>query len=188
MEPDSMSEQDEQRNISDTPGWKRFSRKKLSLFLIPVFVILTVLLFYVINIYYKPDLNELLIRAKLAKLPESIKNLQVETRPDMVRGRAVPNQTELFIRFEAEPNSIDNFITNSLSIDKNSFRPLFPLRDSNQAPTWWPTDDSSGRRYWFRIRDDIEGMVAVYDDSNTVRIWALYIVNPQLRDVQDLFD
>ena len=156
--------------------------------LVPVLIILTVLFFYVVSVYHKPDLDELLIRAKLAKLPESVRNLQVDTLPNIVRSRAVPNQSEMLVRFEAEPNDIDKFINNSLSIDKNSFRPLFPLPDDGHVPSWWPTDDSSGRRYWFRVRDDIQGMVAVYDSSNTVRIWALYIVNPQLRDMQNTFE
>lgn len=188
MGPDAISEQDEQGDISDRLDRKRFTNKKLYLLLIPVFVILIPLLFYVVSIYHTPDLNELLIRARLTKLPESTKNLQVDTRPYMVKGLAMPNQRELFIRFEAKPNGIDNFITNSLSIDKNSLRPLFPLPDDGHVPSWWPTDDSSGRRYWFRVRDDIQGMVAVYDDSHTVRIWALYIVNPQLRDMQNTFE
>ena len=188
MEPDSISERDEQRNISDRPDRKRFTGKKLCLLLVPVLIILTVLFFYVVSVYHKPDLDELLIRAKLAKLPESVRNLQVDTLPNIVRSRAVPNQSEMLVRFEAEPNDIDKFINNSLSIDKNSFRPLFPLPDDGHVPSWWPTDDSSGRRYWFRVRDDIQGMVAVYDSSNTVRIWALYIVNPQLRDMQNTFE
>ena len=189
MESDAISEQDEQRNISDRPDRKRFTRKKVFLFLVPVFVILTVLLFYIINLYHTPDLNELLARAKLAKLPESIQNLQVDTRPLIVKNQAMTNQSELFVRFEAEPNYIDNFINNSPGIDKNSFRPLIPLTDSDNAPTWWPMDQTtSGRMYTFRVRDDIDGMVAVYDDSNTVRIWAWYIVNPRLRDMQIAFE
>jgi hypothetical protein len=188
MEPDSISEQDEQKNGRDRPDQKRFTRKKLCLLLVTVLVILMALFFYAVNIYHTPDLNELLARAKLAKLPESIKNLQVDTRPLIVENRAIPNQSELSIRFEAEPNDIDNFINNSPGIDKNSFRPLIPLTDSDNAPTWWSTDDSSGRMYTFRVRDDIDGMVAVYDDSNTVRIWAWYIVNPRLRDMQIAFE
>jgi hypothetical protein len=188
MEPDSISEQDEQKNGRDRPDQKRFTRKKLCLLLVTVLVILMALFFYAVNIYHTPDLNELPARSKLAKLPESIKNLQVDTRPLIVENRAIPNQSELSIRFEAEPNDIDNFINNSPGIDKNSFRPLIPLTDSDNAPTWWSTDDSSGRMYTFRVRDDIDGMVAVYDDSNTVRIWAWYIVNPRLRDMQIAFE
>jgi hypothetical protein len=154
-----------------------------------------VLFFYVVSIYHKPDLNDLLIRARLAKLPKSIKNLQVDTRPYMDNdSRAVPNTSEMLVRFEAEPNDIDKFINNSPGIDKNRFRPLVPLPDSDEVPTWWPTDDSSGRMYDFERyeREYITGMVAVYDDSNTVRLWALYIVNPQLHnmknDIEDMYD
>lgn len=194
MEPDAISEQDEQKNTSNRPGQKRFSRKKLYWLLVIAFVIITVMLFFAANIYHKPDLNELLTRAKLTKLPESIQNLQVDTRPSLDNDdQAVPNTGELFIRFEAEPNDIDNFIIRSRCIDKNIFRPLVPLPDNDDVPAWWPTaQTTSGRMYRFRIRDDINGMVAVYDDSNTVRIFLWYIVNPQLRNMQinfkDIYD
>ena len=187
MKPDSAA-QDKQKNKSGRKWLKRFIRAIVGFILIMVLVILAVLLLYAVNLHHKPNLDELLIRANLAKFPESVRNLQVDTLPNIVRGRAVPNQSEMLVRFEAEPNDIDKFINNSLSIDKNSFRPLFPLPDDGHVPSWWPTDDSSGRRYWFRVRDDIQGMVAVYDSSNTVRIWALYIVNPQLRDMQNTFE
>jgi hypothetical protein len=186
MEPDSISEQDEQKNGRDRPDQKRFTRKKLCLLLVTVLVILMALFFYAVNIYHTPDLNELPARSKLAKLPESIKNLQVDTRPSLDNDdRAVPNTGELFIRFEAKPNDIDNFIIRSRCIDKNIFRPLVPLLDGDDVPAWWPTaQTTSGRMYRFRMRDDIHGMVAVYDDSNTVRIFLWYIVNPQLRNMQ----
>lgn len=186
--------QDEQKNRSNTSGRKRFTRKKLLILLVTALVIITVLSFFVFNIYHTPDLNELLRRAKLAKFPESIQNLQVETRPVMDNDPEEFKQCYLYIRFQAEPNDIDNFITSSPGIDKNHFRPLRPLPDSNEVPTWWPTDDSSGRMYFLERyeREYIIGMVAVYDDSNTVRIWALYIVNPQLRnmleDIEDMRD
>ena len=93
--------------------------------------------------------------------------------------------TGLF-RFQGEPNDIDNFITSSPGIDKNNFRPLRPLLASDQVPTWWSTDQSaSGRMYSTHESRDIHGMVAVYDDSNTVRIGVWYIVNPQLLDMQN---
>ena len=147
-----------------------------------------VLLFYAVNIYHTPGVNELLRRAKLAKLPESIKNLQVDTldaRPVKRNDRPEPKQCSLFIRFQAEPNDIDNFINNSPGIDKNNFRPLRPLPDGDDVPTWWPTDQStSGRMYDSHKSKYIYGMVAVYDDSNTVRILVWYIVNPQLIEMQ----
>ncbi len=167
---------------------KRFTRKKLCFLLVAALVMLAALLFYAVNKYYTPDLNELLTRAKLAKLPESIKNLQVDTRPDMENDRAVPKQGILFVRFQAEPNDIGNFIANSPGIDKNSFRPLSPLDDRDQVPTWFLTDQStSGKTYRFKEKD-IEAIVAVCDDSNTVSIGAYYIVNPRIRDTEDFVE
>jgi hypothetical protein len=139
-------------------------------------------------------MNELLARARLAKLPESIRNLQFETRPVTDNDPREPKHCYLFIRFQAEPNDISNFINSSPGIDKNRFRPLHPLPDSDEVPAWWPTDDSSGRTYVIERyrREYITGIVAVYDDSNTVRIWARYMVNPQLRnmkeDIEDMRD
>jgi hypothetical protein len=73
MEPDAISEQNEQRDISDRLDRKRFTRKKLYLLLIPAFIILTMLLFFLADIFHTPDLNELLARAKLAKFPQNDK-------------------------------------------------------------------------------------------------------------------
>ncbi|MHC4426812.1 MAG: hypothetical protein ACYSYV_12055 [Planctomycetota bacterium] len=192
MKPNVISEQDEQKNISNRLGRKRFAKKKVCLLLVIAFVILMVPLFYAVNIYHTPGVNELLRRAKLAKLPESIKNLQVDTRdarPVKANDRPEPKQCNLFIRFHAEPNDIDNFINNSPGIDKNNFRPLRPLPDGDEIPTWWPTDQStSGRMYVSHESKYIYGMVAVYDDSNTVRICVWYIVNPQLIDMQIAFE
>ena len=194
MKHNVISEQDEQNNGCKGPYRKRCTKRKLCLLLIIALVILTVLLFFVFNIYHTPDLDELLRRAKLAKFPGSIQNLQVETRPVTDNDPGEPGQRYLFIRFQAEPDDIDNFIASSPGIDKDHFRPLRPMPDSDEVPTWWPTDDSSGRMYFLERykRDYIIGTVAVYDDSNTVRIWALYMVYPKLRnmleDIDDMRD
>ena len=185
MRPTVISEQDELKDGCNRPVRKRFTGKRLCFLLVTALVILAALLFYAVSKYRTPDPNVLLTRAKLAKLPESLKNLQVDTRPVMDNNRTEPDQRYLFIRFQAEPNDIDNFINNSPSIDKNSFRPMLPLPDSEQVPTWWPTDQSiSGRIYNCARQRDIQGIVAVYDDSNTVCICVWYVVNPQLRDTQ----
>lgn len=188
-----ISEQDEQKNISNRTEIKRFIKKKVCILLVIAFVIITVLLFFVFNIYHKPGLYELLARAKLAKFPSSIKNLQVETRHDMNDGRPSPITSEMYVRFEAEPNDIDNFINNSPGIDKNRIRPLVPLPDDGHVPTWWPTDQTtSGQMYVIHDRRDISVMITVYDDSNTVRIFMWYVVNPWLldmkEDIEDLHD
>ena len=186
MEPNVISEQDEQKNGTNRPGRRRFTRKNVCLLLATGFVILTALLFFAVNIYHTPDYNELLTMAKLAKLPESIKDLHIDTRPVMDNDRArEPKQCYLFIRFQAEPNDIDKFINNSPGIDKNSFRPLPPWHDDGQVPAWWPTDQTtSGRMYVTHEQKDINGTVAVYNDSNTVRILVWYIAYPQLVDMQ----
>jgi hypothetical protein len=36
--------------------------------------------------------------------------------------------------------------------------------------------------------NDINGMVAVYDDSNTVRIFLWYVVNPQIPKMQNAIE
>ena len=189
MEPNVISEQDELKNGTDKPGRRWFTRRNLCLFLAAALIILTVFVFLAFNIYHEPGLDELLMRAKLAKLPESIRNLQVDIRPFMPRGREVPNRAELLILFQAEQNDIKNFISNSPGIDKMRTRPLPPLPDDDQAPDWWPADQSAtGRMYSIYGQQDIDGMVLVYDDSNTVRIWMLYTINPRLRDMQEDFE
>ena len=96
----------------------------------------------------------------------------------------------MYVRFEAETNDIEKFINNSPSIDTNNVRIVGPLLESEEAPTWWPTDDSSGRMYVFELyeREYITGMVRVYDDSNTIRIGVRYIVNPQLQKINDFIE
>lgn len=188
MEPNVISEQDELKNGTDRPGRRWFTRRNVCLLLAIALLILTAFFFLAVNIYHEPGLDELLMRAKLAKLPESIRNLQVDMRPFMSHDREVSNRAELFILFQAEQNDIETFITNSPGIDKKKTRQLPPLSDY-QAPAWWPTDQSaSGRMYYIYEQKDIDGMVLVYDDSNTVRIWMLYTVNPRLRDMQDDFE
>ena len=185
MNSNVTSEQDQQKNGSDTSGRKRFTKRKLYILLVTTLVILTVLLFFAMNIFHTSDFNELLVRARLAKLPESIQNLQFETRTVMDNDPGEPKKRYLFIRFQADPNDIDDFITSSPGIDKDHFHPLRPMPDSDEVPTWWPTNDISGRMYFLERyrRDYIIGTVAVYDDSNTVRIWASYIVYPQFRNM-----
>lgn len=199
MEPDSTV-RDEHKNKSGKKWLKRFIKAIACLVLIMVLAILAVLLYFGINLHHKlhhkPDLNELLIRARLAKLPVSIKNLQVETHPyiDDDTDQPILNRGELLVRFKAEPNDIENFLNNSPAIDKNSVRQEGSLPESGQVPTWWSTDESSCRMYVFE-RDDragVGGMVSVYDSSNSVRIWMVYIVDPQLdkmlEDIEDMRD
>jgi hypothetical protein len=186
MKPNATLERNKQNSRTKRSGLKRFFRIIVCLLLVITLVILTALLFFAVNIFHTPDLNELLIRARLAKFPESIQNLQFETRPVMDNDPGEPKQRYLFIRFQAEPNEIDNFITSSPGIDKNHFRPLRPLPNSDEVPAWWSTDQTtSGRMYVSHEQKYINGMVAVYDDSNTVRIGVWYIVNPQLLEMQE---
>jgi len=179
MEPDSTV-LDEHKNKSGRKWLKRFIKAIVCLILIMVLAILAVLLL----LHHKPDLDELMIRFKLAKFPESIRNLQVDMRPymDDDLGRAAPNRGELLVRFEAEPNEIESFINSSPGIDKSFVRPIGPISESEQVPTWWPTNESTDRRYIFGQTD---GIIAVYEGSNTVRIWALYVVNPRLDKIKD---
>jgi hypothetical protein len=186
MKPDSTV-RDKQKNRSGRKWLKRFIKAIVCLILIMVLAILAVLLLYAVNLHHKPDLDELLIRFKLAKFPGSIRNLQVDMRPyiDDDTGRTMPNLGEMYVRFEAGPNDIESFINNSPGIDKNITRPMGPISDSEELPTWWPTNESTDRRYFF-AQD--EGIVAVYDGSNTVRIWVRYVVYPRLDKIKDFID
>jgi len=180
-----MQEQDEETTKNKCPDRKRFSKKKLCFFLALALAILTAILFFAFNPYRAPSVSKILTRAKLARLPESVKNLKVDTGPVMARGGVVPDLYELLLKFQAEPNDINDFIANSPGLDKNRYRPLVPLSNGDDAPAWWPTDQStSGRMYACPEQKDIDGTVFVYDDSNTVRICIYYIANPQIRDAQ----
>lgn len=192
MELDSTG-QDKQKNRSSKTLLKRFTKTIVYLVLIMVLAILAVLLLYAVNLHHMqhmPDLNELLTGLKLAKFPESIRNLQVDMRPymDDDLGRAQPNRGELLVRFEAEPNDIESFINNSPGIVKNIIRPIGPISESEEYPTWWSTDESTDRRYIIAhiVRED--GFIAVYDSSNTVRIWARFVVNPQIPKMQNAIE
>jgi hypothetical protein len=186
MKPDSTM-QDEYKNKSGRKWLKRFIKAIVCLILIMVLAILAVLLLYAVNLHHKPDLDELLTRLKLAKFPESIRNLHVDMRPYMDDdiGRAAPNRGELLVRFEAGPNDIESFINNSPGIDKNITRPMGPISESDEVPAWWPTNESTDRRYIFG-QDD--GFIVVYDSSNTVRIWVRYVVNPRLDKIKDFIE
>jgi len=186
MRPSAISGQGKETSRYNRPGRKRFTKKKLCFLLVPALVLLIVILFVAFHGYRTPDFNKVLTRAKLAKLPESVKNLNVDTRPVTANGRTVPGLYCLLIKFQAEPNDIDNFIADSPGIDKNSYRPLIPLPDGDDVPTWWPTDQSTaGRMYTSpEQQDTYGGAVFVYEDSNTVRISVCYIAHPHVRDAQ----
>ena len=180
-----MSEQDEETTKNNSPDRKRFSKKKLCFLLLPTFAVLMGVLFFAFNAYHAPSVNEILTRARLAKLPESVENLKVDTRPVTSRGRVVPHFYSLCIKFQADSNDINGFIANSPGLDKSRYRPLVPLSNGDDVPAWWPTDQStSGRAYICLKQKDIDGAIFVYDDSHTVRISIYYVANPQIRDAQ----
>ena len=188
-----MQEQDEETTKNKCPDRKRFSKKKLCFFLALALVILTAILFFAFNAYRTPSVSKILTRAKLARLPESVKNLKTDTGPVMARGGIVPDLYEVLLKFQAEPNDINDFIANSPGLDKNRYRPLVPLPDGDDVPAWWSTDQTtSGRAYICFKQKDIDGAVFVYDDSNTVRVSIYYVANPQIRDamlfLEDLKD
>lgn len=186
MTPSGISEQDKEASRPRRPGRKRFTRKKLCFLLAPASALLLAIVFVAFYVYHTPDFRTVLARAELAKLPASVKNLHVDTRPVMANGRTVPGLYDLLIKFQAEPNDIDSFIANSPGIDKNSSRPLIPLPAEDGVPTWWPTDQStSGRMYTCPEQmDTYAGAVFVYEDSNTVRICVCYVAHPRIRDAQ----
>ena len=192
MKPDSTV-QDEHKNKSGRKWLKRFIKAIACLVLIMVLAILAVLLLYAVNLHHiqhMPDLDELLIRLKLAKFPESVRNIHVDIRPCIDDGRIVPNIGEMYVRFEAEPNDIENFINNSPGIDKSTVHqagPSGPLPESEQVPAWWPTNDSTDRRYFVIVIRET-GIVDVYDGSNTVRIWAQYVINPHITEIQNAIE
>jgi len=187
-----ISEQNGSQNGINKPRRKRFTRKSMCFLLVTVFVILTALLFYAANKYHTPNIDEVLAWAKLAKLPESIQNFNIETRPAMVNNRAIPNERFLFVRFQAEPNDIEEFINNSASINKISYRPLSAAHNSKANPPWWFINQSaSGRIYSLPKQDNIPNhasCVVVDNDSNTVLLFIWSVANPYIRDVEVFLD
>jgi hypothetical protein len=173
---------------------KRSTIRKAWLFAIIVLAGAAALLFYTLNERDAPDFNELLTRAKLARLPASITHLQVDIRPAVDNGQTVPNEYWLFARFEAEPDDIGRFVNESAGIDKRSSRPLSTATNSSENPSWWSIDQSApGRIYHFRSHEDIHtGDVVVDDASNTVLLFVWFQADPPYsiedlkEDVEDL--
>jgi len=191
MRADVISEQNDRKNSCKGLRRKRLARKDWCFLLVMALAIPTFFgfVFYYIE-HKKPDVNDVLSEAGLAELPESIKDLKIDTRPFIVKNRAIFNRRLLFIRFQAEPNSIDKYISNSTCIDKSSFHPLVALYgNQDEAPSWWYTDQTTpGRIYYIpEQKNTIGGTVAVYDDSNTVRLAVYFVVNPKLRKLLDRF-
>jgi hypothetical protein len=154
------------------------------------------LLFCILNERDAPDFNELLSRARLARLPASIMNLQVDIRPAIDDGRMVPNEYWFFARFEAKPDDIDRFVNESAGIDKSRFRPLSSAVESSENPSWWSIDpSSSGRIYTIRGQHDAEtGNLAVDDASNVVLMFIWLEADPPYstedlkEDLEDLVE
>jgi hypothetical protein len=181
-----MSEQDEQIHRCNRPGRRRLTRMRICFLLVIVFAILTVLLFYAADKHHTPNIDEVLTWAKLAKLPESIYNFNIETRPAMIDNREIPNERFLFVRFQAEPNDIEGFINNSASISKHIYSPLSTAHNSEVNPPWWFINQSaSGRIYRVPEQDYIPngaGCVVVDNDSNTVLLFIWYVASPLIHD------
>jgi hypothetical protein len=176
----AMSEQDIPANEASKPSGKRFTKKKVWLFVAVVLATAVALLFYILNERDAPDFNELLTRAKLARLPASIMNLQVEIRPAIDDGRPVPNEHWLFARFEAEPDDIGRFVNESACIDKRRFRPLSSSTNSSENPSWWSIDrSSSGWIYtiWGQHGTGT-GNLVVDDESNVVLMFIWFEADP----------
>lgn len=192
----AMSEQGIPANGPNAPSGKRVTRRKVWLFVVVVLASAVALLFCILNGRDAPDLNELLSRAKLARLPASIMNLQVDIRPAVDEGRTVPNEYWLFARFEAEPDDIGRFVNESAGIDKRRFRPLSSAVESSENPTWWSTDpSSSGRIYTICGQHGTEtGNLAVDDESNVVLMFVWFEADSPhstedlIEDLEDLVE
>ncbi len=188
MKSGAIGEVTELSEISKRHGRRRLSRKILFLLLAMLVGILTITGFGLTqSMYRKPNVNDILTKASLAKLPESIKDLIVETRPLIVANRSgkrqsLPNRLALFIRFQTEPSVIDSYIASSPSIDEDFFLPLQrKYEDRDAAPTWWrPEQGTSIRLCDFPGQSGLPaGSILVDDENNTIRILVFYVVNPQ---------
>jgi hypothetical protein len=181
------SKQSELANSSTEPGRKRFASIIKGFLLFTALAVLALLLFCIVNAYRLPDANNILARAKLAKLPESISNLEVDTCRATVDGRTVFNEAWLFIRFQADPNDIDRFLSNSPGIDKSRFRALSTASYSDENPAWWSIDHSaSGRIYSLPDGGDIRaGNVIVNEDSSTVHLFIWIVAHRRVHQAQN---
>jgi hypothetical protein len=96
----------------------------------------------------------------------------------------------MYIRFEAKPNDINNFINNSPGIDKNRIRPLSTAVNSNLNPPWWIINRAaSGRMYSISEHVDSHvGTVVIDGDSGTVLIYMWFVVNPQIPKMQNAIE
>ena len=82
MKSDGIEKVVRLREGSNRGGRNRFSRKVLCYLVVVLVGIVTITGSVLCNIIYrKPNVNDILTKANLAKLPESIKDLIVDTRP-----------------------------------------------------------------------------------------------------------
>ncbi len=171
-----ISKQNGSQNGINKPRLKRFNRKFVFVLLIVALVIIAVLFIWILNINNMPTSSEILVMAKLAQPSESSKNLKVEIRPAKVNNRVLPKHCWLFIRFQMEPKEIHNYLSNSPSIDMDTYRPLSVSSYSEDNPPWWQINQSApGRIYTLTEQKNIiNGGVAVNDDTNTVLIFVWY--------------
>lgn len=171
-----ISEQNGSQNGINKPRLKRFNRKIVFVLLIVALGVIAVLLIWILNINNMPNSREILVMAKLAQPSELSKNLKVEIRPAIVNNRVIPKQGWLFIRFQMEPKEIHNYLSNSPSIDMDTYRPLSVSSFCEENPPWWQINHSApGRIYPLaKQKNIINGIVAVDDDTNTVLIFVWY--------------
>ena len=187
-----ISEQNGSQNGINKPRLKRFNRKIVFVLLIVSLGIIAVLLIWILNINNMPNSREILVMAKLAQPSELSKNLKVEIRPAIVNNRVIPKHGWLFIRFQMEPNEFHNYLSNSPSIDMDTYRPLSVLSFCEENPPWWQINYSApGRIYPLaKQKNIIDGIVAVDDDTNTVLIFVWYgvVTRNQINVVEEFLE
>jgi hypothetical protein len=176
--------EDSQETKCNRMSRKKFNKRLSWIFLIVVVVVLAFLLFFFTSSRHTAGYREILTKAQLAELPTSMNLLKSEIR------RASFNECWLFIRFQAEPNDIQSFVSKSKSIDINRKRPLSTASYSAENPVWWSINRSArGQIYGLEEQDSVRaGNVVVDEETDTVLIFIWYIANPKLKAAEEIWD
>ncbi len=124
-------------------------------------------------------LNRLFDSMGLARLPASIRNLQIGKR-----GRFLGTRT-LYIRFEADPNDAARFVQDSPMTVDNEPVPLRNISFGPRSPVWMTWNDSVVGRMYHGSPENSSVWLAIDDEASIVYVGVFEFRPRWLRRLSD---
>ncbi len=143
-------------------GW--FRRKKR--FAIAAIVTVALLLLAIIWMRRDSDVNAVLSAAGFARLPESARNLKMDSQGSVFGMRVA------LVRFDADPEDMRHFIErSSIMVPRRSAAVMDIRFNAVVYPSWWPQrGEPYGQRTYFVASGRYNGIATVGNEMGTIYI------------------